>query len=165
MVPPSCLPGRKSQKNRMRCVDLKIMCSKKSTYIEHFWGGFFKDPRNIWDISMFSFESPVGRFFSVQFSEAFLIKSLHWNYQDFIEKSSWHGSKESCWNRWWRELAVSNSFSSTVKTMPFSFSTSPKSFNLQRLILWAFSPKKKTGSISRFPCSFLHAPCCSGMAL
>ena len=60
-------------------------------------GGFFKDPLNIRDISMF--ESPVGRCFSVHFSETFLIKSLHWNYQDFIEKSSWHGFKESCWNR------------------------------------------------------------------
>ena len=49
--PPSCLPGRKSQKNRMRCVDLMIICVPKiKIHRAFFWGGFFKDPPNIRDI-------------------------------------------------------------------------------------------------------------------
>lgn len=74
---PSKLPSRTEEPEEQDevCRFKDYMCSKNQDTSSISWGGFLKDPRNIRDISMF--ESPVGRFFSVHFSEAFLIKSLH----------------------------------------------------------------------------------------
>ena len=88
------------------------------------------DPLNIRDISMFSFECPVGRFFSVHFSEAFLeiTRILSRNRPDMGSMNR-AGTGESSLDTKRVGSSKSKSCSSTAKRMPFSFSTSPKSFN------------------------------------
>lgn len=149
MVPPSC-PGLKSQKNRMRCVDLKIMCSKNQDTSSISWGGFFKDPpKYSRHFHVFIWES----------SRSLLQCSLLWSIFDqklALKLPGFYREIVLTWVQWigleqvkvvlkWRELAVPNPLAAQWRGCPSPSPLHQKALiNLQRLILWAFSPPKKT---------------------